>query len=339
MARDDSAAPPPPARKPRRAVAPLVVIGEGGHESKVFNRDGLEMLATIPSGSVDLVLTDPPYLLDDIGILEEVLEERPRKTWEEYCRNSKSDYDDEQSRRNYERYGCVIGSVNAHGTRRTWDANNPAFDMDRLSDFIAEFFRVLRPGGTLIIFFDFWKLSELRKLMTTRGRSNFHSIRIVEWLKTNPIPVNNRLNYLSNPREVALTGIKRGRKKAHAHTFNAHHHRGVFEYPIERKPWRFHPTMKSVRLIQELVCIHSNPGDTVLDAFVGNGTTLAACHATGRRFIGSEIDPIFFRKLRDLRSTPWHSSKQRAGTAAAGVTTSKQRTDGSKRSATKEAVP
>lgn len=38
----------------------------------------------------------------------------------------------------------------------------------------------------------------------------------------------------------------------------------------------------------------TNPGDTVLDPFMGSGTTGVACVQTGRNFIGCEIDPTYF---------------------------------------------
>ncbi len=39
----------------------------------------------------------------------------------------------------------------------------------------------------------------------------------------------------------------------------------------------------------------TQPGDTVLDPFMGSGTTGVACVRTGRNFIGIEIDPAYFK--------------------------------------------
>ena len=38
----------------------------------------------------------------------------------------------------------------------------------------------------------------------------------------------------------------------------------------------------------------TKPGDTILDPFMGSGTTGVACMQTGRKFIGIEIDPTYF---------------------------------------------
>lgn len=55
-----------------------------------------------------------------------------------------------------------------------------------------------------------------------------------------------------------------------------------------------HPTQKPVALLEWLVRTYSNPGDTVLDPTMGSGTTGVACLNTGRRFVGIEKDAGYF---------------------------------------------
>jgi len=55
-----------------------------------------------------------------------------------------------------------------------------------------------------------------------------------------------------------------------------------------------HPTQKPLKVMEWLVTLCTNPGDTVLDPFMGSGTTGVACIQTGRKFIGIEIDPGYF---------------------------------------------
>lgn len=55
-----------------------------------------------------------------------------------------------------------------------------------------------------------------------------------------------------------------------------------------------HPTEKPVQLAGHFIRLHSRPGDTILDPFMGSGTTGVACVQTGRNFIGIEIDPTYF---------------------------------------------
>jgi site-specific DNA-methyltransferase (adenine-specific) len=55
-----------------------------------------------------------------------------------------------------------------------------------------------------------------------------------------------------------------------------------------------HETTKPVLLMEYLIRTYSNEGDTVLDNCMGSGTTGVACLNTGRNFIGIEKDPVYF---------------------------------------------
>ncbi len=57
----------------------------------------------------------------------------------------------------------------------------------------------------------------------------------------------------------------------------------------------FHPTQKPVALMEYLIRTYTNEGDTVLDNCMGSGTTGVACVNTGREFIGIEKDPEYFK--------------------------------------------
>lgn len=56
----------------------------------------------------------------------------------------------------------------------------------------------------------------------------------------------------------------------------------------------FHPTQKPVEVMCWLVEGCSAPGETVMDPFMGSGSTGVACVRLGRRFVGIEINPEFF---------------------------------------------
>lgn len=54
-----------------------------------------------------------------------------------------------------------------------------------------------------------------------------------------------------------------------------------------------HPTQKPVGLLKYLIQTYTNQGDTILDPFLGSGTTAVACKQLGRNFIGVEINPEY----------------------------------------------
>ena len=154
---------------------------------------------------------------------------------------------------------------------------------------IVEFYRILRPGGSCIIFFDIWKIQTLFDLL-----DKFSKHRLVVWVKTNPVPINQKATYLSNSKEIAVSCVKGGKA-----TFNSKYDNGIYKFPLQGGKWRFHPTQKSLPLFEELINKHSNSGDTIIDPFAGSATTAIACMNTDRKFKGCELDEEFFAKAQE----------------------------------------
>jgi len=73
----------------------------------------------------------------------------------------------------------------------------------------------------------------------------------------------------------------------------------VFRIPKPQSNWknnfRFHPASKPVELVKKLIKVSTKEGDTVLDPFMGGGTTGMACKLLNRNFIGIEIMPEYFK--------------------------------------------
>ena len=146
------------------------------------------------------------------------------------------------------------------------------------------FFRTLRTGGTAIVWYDLWKITKLRSAFEDAG---FGMFRIIIWQKRNPVPLNSKVSYLSNSREMALVCVK-----GSTPTFNSSYDDGMYYCSIPRHNGnRIHPTQKCVRLFSELVKKHSNPGDMIINPFLGSGTTAMAALAGG----GEEICRMRYR--------------------------------------------
>lgn len=221
----------------------------------IQNTNGMNFLKQIKDNSVDLVVTDPPYVIS-------------RKTGFK-----------EMGKKGVKRLGVSMEFGQ-------WDEN---FTKSSFSKIIKEYFRVCRKGGAVIIFYDLWKIQELKDLLEKHG---FKQIRFIEWVKDNPVPINSKVNYLSNSREVAVVAVKGGKC-----TFHSKYDNGIYNYPIYHNKGRFHPTQKPVKLIEEIIRKHSNKGDTVLDTFLGSGTTAIAAQNTNRKCLGCERDTNYFTKL------------------------------------------
>ena len=131
-------------------------------------------------------------------------------------------------------------------------------------------------------------------------RAGFKQIRMIEWIKTNPVPLNSKRNYLSNAREIALLGVKVSKP-----TFNSSYDNGIYQFPICHEKGRFHPTQKPYPLMWALIEKHSNAGDVVLDTFAGAATTLIVAKNLKRSYIGCELDQEYFDKAEERLSKAW----------------------------------
>lgn len=220
------------------------------------NKSCFDFLPSIDSKSIDLILIDPPY-------------EISRET----------------NFQNGELTGTDTDRFRISMDFGDWDKN-----FTNLEEVFKQGYRILKDGGTMICFYDLWKIETIKRYYEN---NKFKQIRFIEWLKTNPVPINSKINYLSNAREIAVLGIKKSKP-----TFNSSYDNGLYQYPICHDKGRFHPTQKPLELIKELIIKHSNEGDIVLDCFSGSGTTGVAAIQTKRQFIGCEINPEYYEKSK-----------------------------------------
>jgi len=266
-------------------------------------KQGLEFLGTIDNNSVDLILTDPPYIISresGMNTHYNTVKENEEKgiecvktedEWKAY--KTQHNLKDDDKKDNYMKYGSIYGKKYCVKTDYgTWDSE---FTMDVLETFIETYYQKLRKGGTIIMFFDLWKISDLKALME---KHKFKQIRFIEWIKTNPQPLNSKTNYLTNCREIALLGVKGGKP-----TFNGQYDNGIYNYPLQGGKNRFHPTQKSLPLFEDLIKKHSNEGDCVVDTFLGGGTTAIACKNTNRNFKGCDISMEYVDKVLKIIET------------------------------------
>lgn len=149
-----------------------------------------------------------------------------------------------------------------------------------ISEVVADTIRIC--SGSIYIWCGIEQISEIRARMVSAKLST----RLCIWEKTNPSPMNGSKLWLSGI-ESCVYG-----KKPRA-TFNEHCANTVWRQPTVRG--KLHPTMKPLKLMERLILASSNEGDTVLDPFMGSGTTGVACKNLDRNFIGIELDPDYFQ--------------------------------------------
>lgn len=209
---------------------------------RLLHGDCLELLPGIESGSVDMVLTDPPYNI-------------ARK-------NNFSTMG---------RAGIDFGE---------WDKGADLFS------YIDEVYRVLNQNGSFIVFNDWRNLGAIAAYSEALGFVTKDMIRLE---KSNPMPRNRDRRYITDF-ECALW-FTMPKAKWVFNRQDAKYQRPKFVHSIDKG---LHPTQKSLGLMENLIKIHSNTSDTILDPFMGSGTTGVAAANLGREFIGMELDVGYF---------------------------------------------
>ncbi len=169
-------------------------------EFSVRAADYQEFMESLPVGSVDLVLTDPPY-----------------------CISKKTGFSD------------VVNGVERFAVSMDfgpWDHVEI-----KLDDMANAFYKSLRRGGTAIVWYDLWKIGKVKDAMESAG---FKMMRQIIWQKTNPVPLNMRATYLSNSREMAVVGVKVGKPTFNSeydsgiYEYPIPRHKGKRQHPTQK---------------------------------------------------------------------------------------------------------
>lgn len=240
----------------RNRLTPLGALPEPFYQDDritIYCGDCTALLSLLTADSVDLVLTDPPYNVstsDNSGNL-------PYKT----------------------KGGKVSRKLRHFGT---WDLGWS------VADLLTPALRLLRPGGSLVSFTSDHIISDYYRFPGYEDRGG------MTWIKANP-PVRMRATgYRPGIEHLVWLARPGGPVTWHGGGVTIN----TFTYPICAGHERFkkddgtaiHPTQKPLRLVSDLLRLHSNSDDLILDPYAGTGTTLAAAKRMGRRAIGIERD-------------------------------------------------
>ena len=88
-------------------------------------------------------------------------------------------------------------------------------------------------------------------------------------------------------------------------TVNKEYFSEFTNYPNTTKEQVYHPTGKSVKLLEYLIKTYSNENDLILDNCMGSGSTIIGCLNTNRKYIGIEKDNNYFNIAED-RINNWN---------------------------------
>lgn len=225
---------------------------------ELLNDDCLRAMSMLEDDSIDLILTDPPY---NLGLFMQSRATNLKKM-----------------RSNY--FGAA-----------GWD-NLDTTEWKRSMDAFFELAsRKLKKKGALIVFMAVIKVETLTALAEKHG---FYYKTTGTWHKLNPMPRNMSLHFI-NSTEAWMYFVNQARTGTFNNNGKALH--DFYETAVTPKSEREcggHPTQKPVELMSHFINTLSNPGDRVLDPFMGSGSTGVAAIENNRRFVGIELDSNYF---------------------------------------------
>ncbi len=217
--------------------------------------DCLEGMKNLPENSVDLIFADPPYNLS--GKSHMTVKSGKRAT----CDKGKWD---------------IIG------------------DIDKFNEqWIKACVRVLKEEGTIWISGTLHNHPSVGKILK---KLDLWIINDIIWYKHNAPPLASCNRFVPSTELIWLASktkkyyfdydeakrINQGKQMRNLWTINAMRHKTA------------HPTEKPETLLDRIITIGSQKGDTILDPFTGSGTTGVVAKRLQRNFIGFEISPEYF---------------------------------------------
>ena len=242
--------------------------------NEILGGDCIEVMNSLPAGSVDLIFADPPYNLQLKGDLH-----RPDNS--------------------------LVDAVNDH-----WDQFSSFATYDRFTkDWLAAARRLLKPNGALWVIGSYHNIFRVGSALQDQG---FWVLNDVIWRKSNPMP-NFKGKRLTNAHET-LIWASRDESSKYTFNYEALKElndgvqmRSDWVIPLctggerlkDANGDKAHPTQKPEALLHRILVATTHPGDVVLDPFFGTGTTGAVAKMLGRSFIGIEREATYRKVASD----------------------------------------
>jgi len=236
---------------------------------ELIHGDCLEKMAEIEDGSVDMVLTDPPYgttacKWDSIIPLEPM--------WEHLKRVIKQN-------------GAIVMTASQPFTTKLIASNMKMFKHEiiwfkNVPTGMAQAAYTPMKYHENVLVFCHGKVKTFNKQMQEREGKGKGCYRYEHYCgDSNHVKMNKvKKHYdekLVNPSSIIL--------------FNS----------VPNRKGKMHPTQKPVAMMEYLIKTYTNEGETVLDFTMGSGTTGVACKNLSRSFIGIERDEGYFNIAKD----------------------------------------
>jgi len=240
----------------------------------LYQGDCLEVMATLPDNSIDMVLTDPPYGTTACR-WDSIIPFEPM--WDQLKRITKKG-------------GAIVMTASQPFTSALVMSNPSMFKYDwvwkknKSTGFLNAKKMPMRDKEDVLVFYE--------KQCTYNPQKTYgHS------------PVNSFTKHTSDGETVGKTKVGwsgGGSTERYPKTVQEF---SVVNQDGSSPEGKFHPTQKPVALMEYLIKTYTNEGETVLDFTMGSGTTGVAAKNLGRSFVGIELDKEYFKVAKERIET------------------------------------
>lgn len=256
------------------------------------NGDCLELMKSIPDGSVDLTVTSPPY--DNLRTYNGNIDQ-----W------------------NFEKFKAIaeeLYRVTAEGGVVVWVVSDATIKGSETGTSFKQVLWFMECGfnlhDTMI-----WEKDTFTFPDKTRYRQCFEFMFVFS--KGKPKSIN---KIVDRKNKFAGTQVHGTSRNSNGDTFRKSNHNksfvkeygerfNVWQIPTEKKNKTGHPAVFPERIAKDHIISWSNEGDVILDPFMGSGTTGVACVNTDRNFIGIELDEKYFNIAKNRIEETTSSNK------------------------------
>lgn len=226
----------------------------------LFLGDCIEVMKDFESESMNMIFADPPYFLSNGG------------------KSIKC--------------GKVV-SVN----KGEWDKKDNYEDIEKFNlNWLEECYRILKVDGTIWISGTHHNIFMIKNILDKIG---FKIINVIVWHKTTPPPLIYK-NKFRFSYELIIWA-----KKGNEYKFNYEkmyeiynkEMQDVWKLPavqLEEKKFGYHPTQKPEKLLERIILSSTEKYDSILDPFMGSGTTCYVAKKLGRKYFGIEKEKKYF---------------------------------------------
>jgi len=223
--------------------------------------DCLERMKEIASGSVDMILTDPPYgttacKWDSIIPLEPM--------WAQLKRVIKPN-------------GAIVMTASQPFTTTLISSNMKMFKYCWVWD--------KKKGGNIQVLK--WQPYKVHEdiVVFSNGAVKYYPLKTTQKERTGKTYSSGEANGIKNYGDLRVYKDK--------------HPKSILELSNANQKGKVHPTQKPVALMEYLIKTYTNENETVLDFTMGSGSTGVAAKNLNRNFIGIELDETYFNIAQD----------------------------------------